>query len=201
MLNERSIAICYVGTMLMSKNKKIDQFIEGIIVSEKAMAILAKPTAQEEKRELAMAKYRLGVNLGKWAEARGIAASLGKWKPMKRIMKSIIADGFASLEDFGANRFLGRAYYKLPAPLGSKKKSLESLGEAYKKTIDAGQNVSRQGLNVLFLAETFISMKNKNDARKILTKFIAVNGETFNPARIPETKKEQADARDLLNSL
>ena len=114
-------------------------------------------------------------------------------------MKQVIKLGYKHLEAYGAYRILGRAY-KLPAPLGSNKKSLKYLEEAFNGTMN-GHDISNYGLNVNFYAQTLIAMKKKDQAKKILESFVKKDPETFNTTRVPETKAEIEEAKKILSDL
>lgn len=203
LLNAASNAYYYVGTQKETNKEKMVVFQKGLNIAVKAIDEVRTSTANEELEQKALGMYRYGANLGKWGEANGVAASLGKWKNLRNNMLGVISMGYKSLEDYGANRILGRAYYKLPAPLGSKKKSYSYLSEAFKNTKAEGSTVSRNGLNNLFLVDLLISVGKKESAKKILNAFIAYEGreEELNSARIPETKAEIAEAKEILKNL
>jgi hypothetical protein len=199
-LNEASKSYYFVGTSKSSDDQKKKYHIMGMNVAQEAIDTVLTFTNATEKEQLAMGYFRFGSNQGKWAEANGIASSLGKWPSLKTYMKNIIKLGYKSLEAYGAYRILGRAYYKLPAPLGSKKKALKYLETAFNGSMN-GNDISNYGLNVNFYAQTLISLKRKDEARKILNSFIQKDAATFNTARIPETKVEIQEAKKILKEM
>lgn len=199
MFNEASKSYYFYGQAINDKDHRKKYHTMGMDVAQKTIDLLNAAKA-EEKEQLAMGYYRYGSNQGKWAEANGIASSLGKWPSLKDYMKQVIKLGYKHLEAYGAYRILGRAYYKLPAPLGSNNKSLKYLEEAFNGTMN-GNDISNYGLNVNFYAQTLIAMKKKDQAKKILESFVKKDPETFNPSRVPETKEEIEEAKKILADL
>lgn len=203
MLNDASMAYYFYAQSKSDKEHRKTYHDKGVKIAEKSMKATANFGDNAELKMVhAMATYRKGSNLGKWAEANGIASSLGRWGELRDDMERVIDLGGKELESYGAYRILGRAYYKLPAPLGSKKKSFQYLNAAFKNTIGY-KGISNYGLNVIFFAE--IANKRggeyKDLAKKILKTFIDADPAEYNAARIPETKKEQAEAKEILRDL
>lgn len=202
LLNKESQAAYYVGTQMKTDETKIPVFLRAMQAADEAIIAMGDETKLDEagKEVLATAYYYSGANLGKWAEANGIASSLGRWGELQDKMKKVIALKKETVQAYGAHRILGRAYYKLPAPLGSNKKSLIYLEKAFNET-KMGNDISVHGLNVLFYTDLLIATDKKDAAKAILTSFIAKDAETFNPERIPETKAEQKEAAEKLKDL
>lgn len=206
LLNKESQAAYYVGTQVKTDAEKIPVFLRAMKAADAAIAALTptEATLDEAGKEiLATSYYYSGANLGKWAEANGIASSLGRWGELQDKMKKVIALKKESVQAYGAFRILGRAYYKLPAPLGSNKKALYYLEKAFNATkLNNDVNeISIHGLNVLFYADLLIATDRKPEAKAILTSFVAKDANTFNPDRIPETKAEQKEAAEKLKDL
>lgn len=203
LLNKESQAAYYVGTQMKTDEAKIPVFLRAMQAADEAIASMGDETKLDEagKEILATAYYYSGANLGKWAEANGIASSLGRWGELQEKMKKVIALKKESVQAYGAHRILGRAYYKLPAPLGSNKKADAYLAKAFTSTLKEGTKVSIHGLNVLFYADLLIATDRKGEAKAILTEFVAQNPETFNVDRIPETIAEQKEASEKLKDL
>lgn len=155
----------------------------------------------------ARATYQFGANLGKWAEARGIGASLGEWPSLRDSMERIIKDlKKPETESAGALRILGRAYFKLPGLLGgSNKKSLQYLNKANQMTLHPEAGVSLNPTNIVYLAETMIEENQITLAKALLNKFVdfveANGAEKYNSELIPETMDEVANAKKVLNKL
>lgn len=198
--NDAALSFYYVGTQMKDAGKKMEFFNEGIGAAILATEAIEDTAAtHEEKEQLAISYYRYGSNLGKWAEANGVASSLSKWKNLKNTMEYIISMGFEAIEAYGPSRILGRAYYKLPSPLGSKSKSRYYLSQAFDNTLKG--DISVNGLNNLFYADLLIATGEADVAKKILTSFVAVDATTFNLERIPETKQEIEEAKTKLKDL
>jgi hypothetical protein len=198
-----SQAVYYVGAKASSNVEKKKFHEMGFEAAALGVALLEKSVASlnpAQKETLANSYYFYGANLGKWGEANGIASSLGRWPELQETMKKVIALKMAHVQDYGAYRILGRAFYKLPFPLGSNKKALKYLETAFDETKN-GNDISHHGLNVIYYANVLIAEDNKALAKTILNSFVLKNPETFNTARIPETKDEQLEAKDILKSL
>jgi hypothetical protein len=89
----------------------------------------------------------------------------------------------------GADRVLGRVYHEVPKIAGgSEKTSLEHL----LKAVEYGPRV---GLNLLYLADTYISLDRVDDARRTLETILTM--EPY-PDLLPETEEERAQARERL---
>jgi hypothetical protein len=188
-----------------NKDERKALHLIGVDKAEAATALLeGKAATAEEFKQLALSYYRTGSNLGKWAEANGIASSLGKWPTLKSLMKKIIdLDGgaYKYVESYGANRILGRAYYKLPAPLGSKKKAFNYLNEAFENTKE-GKEISTSSINIIYFADLLIATDKEDQAEEILTQLVEVtNYSEYNAVRVPETKEDQAIAQQTLDDM
>ena len=114
-------------------------------------------------------------------------------------MGYIVDLGEKEVSGYGVNRILGRIEYVLPWPTGDKKKSLQLLEEAFNETIHEDFGISDYSLNVLYYAESLIYENQKEKAKDILNKLIAIEDyESYNSERIPETKKDQEKAKQIL---
>lgn len=201
LLSKASMGYFYHGTMISGKDAKKNTFAKGMNLANEAMSLLDTKNPSHLKTK-AIAWYRYGSNLGKWAEANGVVSSLSKWPKLKKYMNYIIKAKMGATESYGAFRILGKAYYKLPSPMGSKSKSLKYLKHAFDKTLHSVHNtISAYGSNTIYLAELYIATGKKAEAKKMLETFVSVNPETFNTERVPETKAEMAEAKVLLNNL
>lgn len=115
------------------------------------------------KYDLAEAHYASAINMGKWAEARGVLASLGQWGNMKKHLDAVIAND-DSVADYGAYRTRGRAWLKLPFTHGgSKNKSLKDLRLAYKKTFNEEFATSSNSTTTLYYLDTLVAKKIDGD--------------------------------------
>jgi len=89
---------------------------------------------------------------------------------------------------------LGRIYFKAPAwpiSVGDKKKSLQHLETAVRL---APENST----NHLYLAETWLAMGRKEEARTELEKVLQDGQHAFTPSRLEEDRRE---ARRLLKEM
>jgi len=201
LLSNAAKALFYVGTHTSNNGEKKSKHNDGMGAAIEAKDLLNyNPSEEKEKLALATALYWYGANLGKWAEANGVASSLGRWPTLKNTMFKIRNLGQEKLEHYGANRILGRAYYKLPFPLGSKKKAYSYLSEAVKETKE-GNKVSVLGLNNLYLADLLVAIGKRSSAKELLQAFVEADAATLNPERVPETLEEQEEARKKLERL
>ncbi len=178
----------------------------GVKNARTATALLEdKASTDEEKLQLALSYYRTGSNLGKWAEAKGVVQSLKRWPELRDTMEKILKlDGgaYKYVEAYGANRILGRAYYKLPSISGGDKElSLKLLKEAFENTKDGG-SISTYSVNNTYYAETLISLGKDEEARVILTDLVDLDDVAdYNPNRIPETTVDQVIAQNILDEM
>jgi len=132
--------------------------------------------------------FWLGVCYGVYGEAKGVLKSLALVKPIKEEMRRVLEIDPA-YDRGGADRVLGRVYHEVPGIAGgSEKKSLEHL----LKAVEYGPRV---GLNLLYLADTYISLKQIEKAREKLEYILTMEPE---PDLIPETEEERAQARQRL---
>ncbi|GAF79240.1 unnamed protein product, partial [marine sediment metagenome] len=98
---------------------------------------------------------------GKYGETKGVLKSLSLVKPIKKGMNKVI-ELDRSYEDGGADRVLGRVFFKVPGFAGgSKKKSLEHL----LKSKELGPE---DALTRVYLAETLLKHKQIDEAREEL---------------------------------
>lgn len=132
--------------------------------------------------------FWLGVCYGVYGEAKGVLKSLALVKPIKAAMRRVLEIDPA-YDHGGADRVLGRVYHELPGFAGgSERTSLTHL----LKSVEYGPRV---GLNLLYLADTYISLDRVEDARKTLETILALDPM---PDLLPETAEEQAQARQRL---
>ena len=142
----------YVGTHTAEKKEQKSIFSQGVYFAERAVDL------EPERPD---GHYWLGVNNGKVGEVRGVLKSLFLVKPIKAAMNKVI-ELDRSYEDGGPDRVLGRVYFKLPGFAGgSKDKSIEHL----LKSLEYGPN---DPVTRLYLAETYLSKKEKEKAREQL---------------------------------
>ena len=192
----------YVGMQAKKDSDKIR-----IFGAAKNLADKAKPL----QKDRAEAFFFYGISLGRWAEANGIMKSLGERKNLQRTMETVLVK--ASIDDsgkpmagkeydsYGANRTLGRLYFKLPGMFGGDNRKAEDLLRV--AVIESEKMGIRNSLNVLYLAEVLVANNKKPEARQILTDALKFENDatTYNPARVPETMDEMKDMRALRNEL
>jgi len=134
--------------------------------------------------------YWLGVNYGKYGEVRGVLKSLSLVKPIKREMNKVI-ELDRSYEAGGADKVLGRVYFKLPGFAGgSKEKSLEHL-------LKAKEIGPEDPLACLYLAETYLTLDEVAKARQELEFVLSLKDD---PRWISDVRACQEAARQLLQN-
>lgn len=176
-----SRVLYYIGEHTEKKKERKNIFARGVYYAEKAVEL------EPDKPD---GHYWHGVNNGKYGETRGVLKSLSLVKPIKRAMNKVIEID-RSYEDGGADRVLGRVYYKLPGFAGgSKDKSLEHLLKS--KEYGPDDAVTR-----IYLAETYLAIKQKDKAREELEYVLNMEQDSRWITAIDENKEV---ARELLES-
>jgi tetratricopeptide (TPR) repeat protein len=171
----------YIGEHSDNKKEKKVVFARGVYYAEKAVEM------EPEKPD---GHYWLGVNHGKVGEVRGVLKSLSLVKPIKQAMNKVI-ELDRSYEDGGADRVLGRVYFKLPGFAGgNKQKSLEHLEKS--KELGPNDPVTR-----VYLAETLLALKQNERAKEELN--FVTNMESDNRWFYAVDENKEV-ARELLNS-
>ena len=171
----------YIGEHTPDKKEKRAIFSRGVYYAEKAV------DAEPERPD---GHYWHGVNNGMYGDTRGVLKSLSLVKPIKNAMNKVI-ELDRSYEEGGADRVLGRVYYKLPGFAGgSKDKSLEHL----LKSLEYGPN---DAVTRIYLAETYLDMKEKEKAREQLEFVLNLPPDDRWTVAVKENKEV---ARELLNS-
>ncbi len=169
----------WIGDHTPNKDVKKQIFLQGVDYAKKAIAL---------GPDKADGHFWLGVCYGVYGDAKGVLKSLSLVKPIKAEMRRVLEIDPA-YDRGGADRVLGRVFHEVPRIAGgSEKTSLEHL----LKAVEYGPRV---GLNLLYLADTYISLDRFEDARKTLEALLALEPL---PDLIPETAEEQAQARERL---
>jgi tetratricopeptide (TPR) repeat protein len=169
----------WIGDHTADKTAKKQIFQQGIDHAKKAIEL--GPSKVE-------GHFWLGVCYGVYGEAKGVLKSLFLVKPIKEEMRRVLEIDPA-YDKGGADRVLGRVYHEVPGIAGgSEKKSLEHL----LKAVEYGPRV---GLNLLYLADTYISLDQIEKARQTLEYILSMEPE---PELIPETEEERVQARQRL---
>lgn len=139
------------------------------------------------------ANFWLAVNYGSYGNEKGIMKSLSLITPIKDLSEKCIE--FDETYFYGGPwRVLGRLYNKAPGfpiSIGSNKKSLECL----EKALEYGEKFY---LNHLFIAELYISDRNKTKAREHLEWILEA---PLNKNHETEDESYKRDAEELLEKL
>lgn len=191
----------YVGVKTNGDGAKIPVFQRGKAFADEAKKIL---------KDRAEAYYFYGINLGRWAEANGIMKSLGERHNLRRNMETVLTKAAKDDEGrdlagkeydgYGANRTLGRMYFKLPGMFGGDNQKAERL---LREAVELMPKDYPNALNVYYLAEVLVANNKKGEAKKLLDDLLAFEGkpEKYNPRRVPETEDELKLARALRKEL
>jgi hypothetical protein len=133
----------------------------------------------------------MAANMGSMAEGFGMRAGLRYRGPIKASLEKALAIDPSYLNG-SPDRALGRWYARVPGLFGgSDAKSVEHL---QRSLTYAPQSIASR----FFLAETYVDMGRKDDARR---EFQAVIGAPFHPDWIPEEKEFKDKARASLTRL
>jgi tetratricopeptide (TPR) repeat protein len=174
----------WLGEYAEDAEDKIAFFDEGVQCGEAAVGI------DENSLE---GNFWLAVNYGSFGQEKGIMQSLALIQPMKeRAERAAEIDG--SYFYGGPYRVLGRLYHKAPGfpfSIGNNKKAIECL----EKAVEFGPKFY---LNRLFLAEAYLSNREKAKAREQL-EWILAAPLNVNHEREDEDYKRQA--AELLEKL
>ncbi|MBN1223654.1 MAG: tetratricopeptide repeat protein [Candidatus Aminicenantes bacterium] len=169
----------FIGMHTESKKEQKTIFSQGVYYATKAVAL------EPERPD---GHYWLGVNNGKVGETRGVLKSLSLVKPIKKSMNKVL-ELDPTYEDGGADRVLGRVYYKLPGFAGgSKDKSREHLEKS--KELGPDDPVTR-----VYLAETYLALKEVEKARAELDYVLNMDPD---PRWYISLEHAKQDARKLL---
>jgi len=172
----------YIGSHKTDKKEKKRIFSQGIYYAKKAVEL------EPEKPE---GIFWLATLRGVWGETRGVLKSLFLVKPIMNGYKKVL-ELDPKLEGGGAYRALGRVYYKLPGFAGgSKQKSLEYL-------LKSKEICPSNPLTHIYLAETYLALKQKDKARKVLKELLELEPD---PRWIPETKELKELAKQMLKKI
>ena len=169
----------FLGVRATSDKEKKAIFEQGIYHAKKAVELAP---------DKAEGHFWLGVNYGVYGEAKGVLKSLSLVKPIKNEMNKVIELN-RELEGGGADRALGRVYFKLPGFVGgSNDKSLEHL-------LKSKEICSSNALTRIYLADTYQALKKADKAREELEYVINMEPD---PRWIPETKELKEEAKKML---
>jgi tetratricopeptide (TPR) repeat protein len=135
--------------------------------------------------------FWMAANMGAMAESFGLRAGIRYRSPVKKALETVLMldRGF---QQGSADRALGRWYLKVPRLFGgSKDKSVEHLKQSL--TYDQASTASHY-----FLAETYLEMDRKEDARQEAQKVLDL---PVNPNWAPEDREFKQKAKSLLDRL
>ncbi len=190
----------YAGRLSSDKEKEIFHKQAFQVADEAIQALTGgdqfsdTPRNSAHKTELAQAHYFSAINMGRWAEARGVLASLGQWSNMKKHLEAVIKND-ETVEDYGAHRTLGRAYMKLPFTHGgSNKKSEKYLRKAYDKTLNEDFETSANTTTTSYYLDILAARDKADTFCEVYDTFYSLHeasGEELkelNPRLVPETK-------------
>jgi tetratricopeptide (TPR) repeat protein len=173
---------CYwLGGHVASAERR-KQYERGIVAGKRAVDInAARPEGH----------FWLAANMGTLAESFGLRAGLRYRGPVKRELETVLSLDPSYGEGL-ADRALGRWYLKVPRLFGgSKKKSVEHLQRAL--TYDPTAAASH-----LFLAETYLAMDRREEARQELQRVLDA---PVHPDWVPEVGEFKQRAGALLATL
>jgi len=187
--------------LLISRQKKEELHRQGFETAHGAVRLLTgrdrfsdSPKDPAHKRELALAHYFSAGNMGRWALARGIPASLGKWPEMVKHLEAVVKND-PSVEDYGVDRIFGRAYMKLPLTAGgSYEKSEKHLKKAYESTLHRELETSVNATTTAYYLDILATRDNSEAFCPVYRSFSALLGaseqelERLNPEMLPETQ-------------
>lgn len=173
MLTLQGLAIYFYAERIKSESQKENLHKKAFEIADIAIKLINKEgtrfgsTASDSsaatKSALAEAHYTSAINMGKWAEARGVLASLGQWGNMKKHLDAVFLND-ETVASYGAYRTQGRAWLKLPFTHGgSKKKSLKDLKYAYDNTLNEDYGTSENSTTTLFYLDTLVARKVRGD--------------------------------------
>lgn len=172
-LTKQSLSLYFFATRQQGSSTKENLHKKAFEIADQAVVTLNKEkdifgatpavNSPEGKTALAEAHYASAINMGKWAEARGVLASLGQWGNMKQHLEAVVKND-ETVEYYGAYRTFGRAWLKLPFTHGgSKKKSLRDLEYAYTKTFNEDFGTSTNSTTTIFYLDTLVANKVRGD--------------------------------------
>lgn len=173
---------CYFLGSHVPKAEQRAQYERGIEAGRNAAAL--QPMRPE-------GHFWMAANMGSMAEGFGMRAGLKYRGPIKQALEKALAID-AGYEQGSPDRALGRWYAKVPRLFGgSDAKAIEHLERSLTY---APQSIASH----FFLAETYLEMNRKAEARRALETVIAA---PHHPDWLPEEREYKQRARRLLNEL
>jgi Flp pilus assembly protein TadD len=168
---------CYWLGSHVPEAERRARFEQGIEAARRAAA--AQPNRPD-------GHFWMAANMGGMAEGFGLRAGLRYRAPIKASLERALAID-AAYQDGSADRALGRWYARVPRLFGgSNAKAVEHLQRSLKYSPTSIPSH-------LFLAEVYLDMNRRDDARRELEAVVAA---PFHPDWIPEERefKKQAEA-------
>lgn len=189
---KESQALYYFGGFQSSDNKKKEVYNKGVEAAKEAFTILGA-NKEATKTERAEAHYFYAINLGKWAEANGVLASLSRWPELKEQL-DIIDSLDKSVEEYGSLRTRARVLHKLP--FGDKADAEKLLEQAASLTMNETFGIGNNTTANLYYLD--ILAKNRKAEKfcevyagmEELSKASDEELKEFNPEKLPETKND-----------
>ena len=172
-------ALFYVGRAVEANKEKTRAFAEAI--AEAKGAVRLRPESVE-------GHFWLAACYGEYGQARGVLKSLSLRNDILRELNAAIRidDSF----DCGAVYVaMGRIYFKVPRFFGG------SLARSRTYLEKAGEYCSRTTTNLLYLAETYWALGERDLALRTLERLLEI--EPY-PSVLPEGRRDKEDAARLL---
>ncbi len=169
---------CYLGRRLPDTQEKpvVEQ---GITAGKRAENL--RPNSPE-------GHFWTGVDEGLLANVRGLLGGLALIGPVKNEMQAVLRLDPDYWQD-GAERVLGRLYYRLPFfKGGNDQRSIQLLEHCLKQYPD-------NSLTMLYLADSYRAAKRLDDARSLLKEILRLSPA---PGNKPDLTQDQAEARKEL---
>jgi tetratricopeptide (TPR) repeat protein len=173
---------CYWLGGHVAEDERRQQFERGIDAAMKATEL--QPNRPE-------GHFWLAADMGAMAEGFGLRQGIKYRAPIKQELETVLMID-AGYQQGSADRALGRWYLRVPRLFGgSKDKSVEHL----KKSLAYAPQSSA---TLYFLAETYLEMDRKDDAKRELQATLAA---PLHPEWTPEDKEFKAKAAALLKKI
>jgi tetratricopeptide (TPR) repeat protein len=173
---------CYWLGGHVPEDERRKQFERGMDAAMKAIEL--QPNRPE-------GHFWLAADMGAMAEGFGLRAGIRYRAPIKKELETVLMID-AGFQQGSADRALGRWYLRVPRLFGgSKDKSVEYL----KKSLTYAPESSATHF---FLAETYLEMDRKDDAKRELQTVLSV---PLHPEWTPEDKEFKEKATALLRKL
>jgi hypothetical protein len=201
---KEATAVYYYGNLVSGRSQKMSLFERSYNAAKAAQGLLSKswaaPKKPEFKGDLAEAHYAYAASLGKYAEAKGVLASLSRWKELKGHLNAIdsLEKGQDDrVRDWGSYRVRGRAMQKHPTE--SSTTGLKYLKLAYDNTINEDFGTSRNSTNTLYYLDVLRVKKQWSTFCEVYENFTEVleledeELQELNPKLVPEMKNDIKD--------